>query len=329
MLHKGENQQALDYIRGQIQKVRDAGENDVTSLEENEAEALIVLGRYDEALSVLANLCEEEELQGCCEQTRQTRLMIRAEAFACMGKIKEASDSLIHWSQLQLRGVVRWVRIIEKFCHYDLTYNTWQTGGSLQQILERHMAAQAWRAAIDTALIHIRLAIARGATWTARRALAQAKTCLPHLRKPCGADVALAELERELAGKAQEAPLPVPAEALYGWLEERARLRFKEDHDDVYYLAQRTGPATASVIQPGWHKHPQHLNDTVVFDVALLNTPPEDEAGREYFIGLYDSVEILAEGGYAPSWFIDGVHPGEALFNQFADSVRERGERSG
>jgi hypothetical protein len=50
------------------------------------------------------------------------------------------------------------------------------------------------------------------------------------------------------------------------------RLRFREEHDYVYYLAQRTGPATARVFQPAWPKAQQHLGDSVVFDVELLNT---------------------------------------------------------
>ncbi|GJL34667.1 hypothetical protein TUM17576_14870 [Enterobacter hormaechei] len=536
MVDKGETQQALDYIRGQIKKVRDAGEPDVTGLLENEAEALIYLGRYEDALAVIEPLCAPEELEGCAEQIRLTRTMIRAEAYACMGRLDDACNSLIHWKQLQTRGVVRWVRIIDQLCRHDASYNNWQTGVSLQQILEQRIARQAWRAAIDTAIVHIRLALARNATWIARRALGQAKACLPRLRKQMGADRALAELERDIAGKEQDVLLPVPADELYEWLEERSkqnegrdpeqeaewlklaamqlpdneqlvalassaleachaadeaivllqtwrlrhpqsespllfellgvllrtrrfdeilalakdyrdtlphvaywfemqvafgnedwaaletlsesmlntpegsskiapllmasraamklraseraiprlqraiamleaqeqetnnvlwdlitaasiqeewglvreagtklgmkfesedgpieenwgavRLRFREEHDYVYYLAQRTGPATARVFQPAWPKAQQHLGDSVVFDVELLNTPPEDEAEREYFIGLYDVVEIIEEGSYAPSWFVDGVYPGEEMFDQFEKKVREFG----
>lgn len=538
MIDKGEAPQALDYIRAQMQKVRDAGKSDVSSLQENEAEGLIILGRYEEALAVLTPLCEPDELQGSVEQTRHSRLMLQAEVYACMGRTEDACNSLIHWKQLQIRGVYRWVRIIEQLCHYDPSYNTWQTGVSLQQILERHISAQAWRMAVNTAMVHIRLALARNATWIARRALVQVNACLPHLRKLMGADVKLTDLECEIAAMEKEIILPVPANELYRWLEVRAeqnktrnpeleaewlklaatqlpddealvmlaasaleachaseeatellqkwrqrhpdsesdalfelintllrarryddvltiaaqyrtslphvayrfemqvaqdnedwvtlenlsqlavelpeekykipalllggraamkrraseraiprlqlavelmeakekntnnvlwdlitaasiqgewaivrdagaklgmqfdnaegpidedwgmiRLRFKEDHDEVYYLAQRTGPATARVIQPGWQKRRQHLNDYVVFDVELLNTPPEEEAEREYFIGLYDCVEIVMAGDYALSWFVDGVYPGEEMFKQFEDKVRESGGR--
>ena len=43
MVDKGETQQALDYIRGQIKKVRDAGEPDVTGLLENGTLSLLCL----------------------------------------------------------------------------------------------------------------------------------------------------------------------------------------------------------------------------------------------------------------------------------------------
>ena len=536
MLDKNQASQALEYIRAQIQKVLDAGEPDVTGMRENEAEALLELGRYDEALAVLEPLLDPDELQNCAEQTRHVRQMIKAEVLATMGRLDEACENLIHWSQLQMRSVVRWVRIVDKLCQFDPSYNSWQTGGSLQQIMERHIASQAWRAAVDTALVHIRLALARNATWIARRALGQAQGCLPRLRKNLGADLALAELEREIAAREQEVQLPVPAEALYDWLEERSkenntrdpeqeaewlklaatqrpddeplvtiaasaleachaadeaiallqnwrarhpetespmlfellasllrnrrydeilalakhyhsalphvgywfemqvalahedwnelerlsdlmlqtpegktkvaplllasraamklraseraiprlqqavtqlealeqetnnviwdliiaasingdwdivreagtklgmqfdstkgpveenwgviRLRFKEEYDYVFYLAQRTGPATARVFQPAWPNAQQRFNDAVVFDVELLNTPPEDEAEREYFIGLYDCVEVIEEGGYASSWFVDGAYPGDELFERFKEQVRERG----
>lgn len=535
LIDRGQAQQALNYIRSQMQIMSNAGITDLSGLQENEAEALLALGHFEDALALITKLCDDQ-LDSCDEQVRQSLQMIRALVLARMGRVEEACEWLIYWKKLRVTGVVRWVKVIDALCHHDASYNTWSTGRELQQILDHRINAQSWRYAIDTAIIHGRLALKRNATWIARRALAQAKNCLTRLRKPCGADRLLAELEMQILKVEQDVQLPVPTNELCEWLNSRGesgeqrdpeqeaewlkmatlqepdnetllltassaldacqatnesilllqnwrgrhpeseaeplfvllklllntgqhdvilsiadeyrlakphvalwfelqvaqnneewdrieqlvqlirdtpegskrvspllmgsyaamkqrayaraipllqqalviineqeqdpdnvlwdlmtaasalgewsivreackklgtqlsseegpieenwgtiRLRFIEDYNDVYYLAQRTGPVTAKIFQPAWSKNQQHMDDVVVFDAALINTPPEDEEERKKFISLYDVVEVIQQGSYAPSWFIDGVDPGEEIFSRFVEDLRERG----
>ncbi|ALB64226.1 FIG00553992: hypothetical protein [Cronobacter condimenti 1330] len=536
MVDKGDVEQALAFIYQQMEKRRAAGEEDVNGLKENEAQALTMLGRYDEALAVIEKL-HEEEMENSSEQSRQVLMMMKAEVLALMGRDEEAREWLMPWDRLTAYNRMRWVRIVEQLARVNPAYNNWQTGSALQLILEQRLDVQAWREAVTVAKTHIGMALGRGATWVARRALAQAKQAAARLRNPRDEDEALSALERQIAAMETDVELPVPAESLMAWLEARGeqegvirdpeqeaqwlmlasaqrpddeqllmlaasaleacqahgeaidlllgwqkrhpqeeasplfhllsalinarrydeilalagtytdtlahvalwfkaqvaqaqedwenletlshalkdtpqgqqkiapwllagqaamrqkaydrattylnnavemleareedpsnvlwdlltaasasedwatvrqasarlgmqfsteegpveeqwgtvRLRFFENHDEHFYFAQRTGPVTARVFQPSWRKTPQHMNESVVFDANLLNTPPEDEKERENFIPLHNVVKTLEPGNYAPSWFIDGVDPGEEAFNAFVGDVRERG----
>ncbi|EKK4082198.1 hypothetical protein [Cronobacter dublinensis] len=536
MIDKGEVEQALAFIHQQMEKRRAAGEEDVNGLKENEAQALMLLGRYDEALAIIDKL-HEDEMENSSEQTRQVMMMMKAEVLALMGREEDAREWLLPWDRLTAYNRMRWVRVVEQLARLNPAYNNWQTGSALQLILEQRLEAQAWREAIIVAKTHIAMALARGTTWIARRALSQAKACAARLRNPHDEDDALNAFEQQIAAMETQVELPVPAESLMAWLEERGeqegvtrdpeqeaqwlmlasaqrpddenllmlaaaaleacqangeatdllldwqkrhpqeeasplfhllsalinarrydeivaladtyndalphvalwfkaqvaqaqedwesletlsqalratpqgqhkiaplmlagqaairqkahdratayfkdavammdareedasnilwdlltaasasedwttvreagarlgmqfstdegpveeewgtvRLRFFENHDEHFYFAQRTGPVTARVFQPSWRKAPQHMNESVVFDANLLNTPPEDEQERANFIPLHNVVKTLTPGDYAPSWFIDGVDPGEETFNAFVNGVRQRG----
>lgn len=536
MIDKGDVEQALAFIHQQMEKRRAAGEEDVNGLKENEAQALMLLGRYDEALAIIDKL-HEDEMENSSEQTRQVMMMMKAEVLALMGREEDAREWLLPWDRLTAYNRMRWVRVVEQLARLNPAYNNWQTGSALQLILEQRLEAQAWREAIIVAKTHIAMALARGTTWIARRALSQAKACAARLRNPHDEDDALNAFEQQIAAMETQVELPVPAESLMAWLEERGeqegvtrdpeqeaqwlmlasaqrpddenllmlaaaaleacqangeatdllldwqkrhpqeeasplfhllsalinarrydeivaladtyndalphvalwfkaqvaqaqedwesletlsqalratpqgqhkiaplmlagqaairqkahdratayfkdavammdareedasnilwdlltaasasedwttvreagarlgmqfstdegpveeewgtvRLRFFENHDEHFYFAQRTGPVTARVFQPSWRKAPQHMNESVVFDANLLNTPPEDEQERANFIPLHNVVKTLTPGDYAPSWFIDGVDPGEETFNAFVNGVRQRG----
>ena len=533
MLDKGLYEEALIFVREQIEKIKAAGaDEDDEALRESEAEALMLLGQYDEALAIMDRLCESSNVGGGSTQARETQNIIRLQVLAHAGRDEEAWEAL---PAITPHIAMRWVDVFSTLLARAPEKNTWQVGRSLQQILEQRIRVGAPRDAITVAKTHITLALARGATWTARQTLALAKTQLPKLRSALGDDQALEALEEQLNAQAQQVTLPVPADQLMDWLNERddsardpeqevewlmlalaerpddhplrqltasalqacaasdhaievlqsrieqypaeeseipyqllqlllqnrrfnqiqrladiyeeplpnmacwyrihaaqaqedwekaehlcsvllqlpgheqkimpyiiagaaamklkaferalqhylkalalidqqqeispnntiwdaitaasalqdwaqvralaarldmtfsteegpieenggwIRLRFWEDNEYRFYLAQRTGPSTAIVRQPNTRDAPQHLHDKVVFEPTLLNEAPQTEEEQQNFIGLYDTVHIMEEGGYAPAWFLDGAAPAPETFQQFVDQLEAEG----
>lgn len=105
-----------------------------------------------------------------------------------------------------------------------------------------------------------------------------------------------------------------PVRESWGWL----RLRYERDGESYECLGRRTGPVTAEVVTVAAPGRPQHVRDEVVFDAAPLEQPPQDEAEREHWLTPFRVLHTTHRADYR-SWFVDGVHPGEAAF----EAVRE------
>lgn len=102
------------------------------------------------------------------------------------------------------------------------------------------------------------------------------------------------------------------------------KLHYRENYESRYYYAQRIGPVTAKVIEPTYRSdYPQHVDEVVVFDAELLNTPPEDEEEQKKFIGLYNVLHTIIPTEYGESWFCDGVQPTEEQFTAFREALSE------
>ncbi len=108
-----------------------------------------------------------------------------------------------------------------------------------------------------------------------------------------------------------------PVEEDWGYV----RVAFPDEGDEATYVAVRTGPVTARVIQTAYDERPQHEDDVVVFDPAPRN--PQAADGE-----LYEFVAdtVLSEGnrvGYA----IDGVEPSAAVLSKVVDALAPLGAR--
>ncbi|NYF35841.1 hypothetical protein [Stenotrophomonas sp. JAI102] len=112
-----------------------------------------------------------------------------------------------------------------------------------------------------------------------------------------------------------------PVEENFGWV----IIRCMDGGEPIEYYARRTGPVTARIIENAPANRTQRVDDWVVFDAELVHPAPEDEAEREHFMPTYAAVHTLESGGYAASWLIDGVDPGEAAWNAFTEAVEARG----
>lgn len=96
-----------------------------------------------------------------------------------------------------------------------------------------------------------------------------------------------------------------------------------EDGNSYDHLAHCNGPVTARILRPTPSNMKQRCNDWVVFDAGNLADPPEDE--DDHPIPIFREIYTLESGGYGKTWFIDGVHPGEAAMNQLIEQVEQEG----
>ncbi|KAA9001924.1 hypothetical protein FJU30_06495 [Affinibrenneria salicis] len=221
MIDKGDYAQALDFVRRQIANIQAAGEDDVDGLREDEAIGLMMLQQYDEALAVINAVIDNSDPNDSA-QTRETQAMIKLLILATMGQDEEAWRLLPPPAAVTPHISMRWTAVVGLLLARAPEKNSWQIGRVLQQVLEQRERVGAHRDVITVAKVHIRLALGRQAIWVARRALAIAQTHLAELRSPLGDDRALAALADEISVHALQTSLPVPADQLMSWLEQRA-----------------------------------------------------------------------------------------------------------
>ncbi len=222
LIDEGNPQQAFDYLQQQKAKIIAVGEEVSEAIKTFEVQALLRLNQNEQALAIL------EECQAAVKGydwpvNSQERHILKALTLAKLGKTSEAWDELPNFKSVAPRYYLSWIRAIDVLLTHEPDKNEWALGSALQEALEHFMKMGNYRKVIEVAALQIRLAMARQSVWTAKRALAIANEALPKLKAPLGADQLLTELTNQIASQAANNSLPVPANELMTWLEERAK----------------------------------------------------------------------------------------------------------
>ena len=97
-------------------------------------------------------------------------------------------------------------------------------------------------------------------------------------------------------------------------------IRYREDGGDVDYVAIRTGPATAQIIEVSVPGGPQRVGDRVAFDATPLADPPEDEEEAQGFVMPYRHVHTLQAGGRR-GFTVDGADPSAEEWEPFLTAL--------
>lgn len=100
---------------------------------------------------------------------------------------------------------------------------------------------------------------------------------------------------------------------------------FGEAGREKRYVAQRTGPVTARVLEPAAPDDQQHAGDWIVFDARPVDPPPEDEEERRKFWYTYRLIHVIEPGGFGHSWLLDGAESGKHAWPKLRDELRGRG----
>lgn len=210
-------EEALAYIALQEAKLQEAGVKD--DLQDSKIDIYIKQERYSEAYELLQakKLAKANEYQW--EKWRQLEQVDEAYLLAMLGNVEEAREKLVPWGQLAPLGYRRWIRTIEQLVTLDAGYNNWQVAGLIQSAIDHFEKVGSYRHLVEMAEIQIRLALKRGSTWYAHRALTQMKATLPKLRKQTGIAELILELETALNAQKSSVTLPVAADQLLDWLQ--------------------------------------------------------------------------------------------------------------
>lgn len=237
--------EAVEFLARQAEALRNEGDTLDPAYQALQARAFWMAGDPDRALALLAEVDRQDEEEGGSDPERwHLRAILRATIQVERGELEAAANNLPAWSDLTPGAYANWAVAACALASAEPQRNVWQLGRQLHLSLAHFSRVGAHHDAVTVAVRHAELALDRGATWTARRALAIAQAHLLKLRLRDVLAPVVAALDERLRQVPAVAALPVPAEAL------AAHLRAQENGDpekDVEWLlaacAQRPGDA--------------------------------------------------------------------------------------
>ncbi|GHT91461.1 hypothetical protein FACS1894116_00020 [Betaproteobacteria bacterium] len=214
------HEEALAWLEAQEKKLHAAGID--ADLQSSRTGPLMALGRVEEALRILeAEAAKDADGDNYMwESDRQNTQVMHALALAKLGRDEEAWATLPPWERTAPPNQLRWIDAAAILLTRAPERNTWQLGSSFQAALEQLSRNGSHRLLIQNALIVARLALSRGARWSAGRLLTLARQHLPSLKTDAGAAASLDALEAEIS-RSTPPPLPVAADELLNWLSEQ------------------------------------------------------------------------------------------------------------
>ena len=234
LLDAGRPAEAVSFLARQAAAMRNEGDTLDPAYQALQARAFWKSGEPERALALLAEVDRQEETEGGSDPERwHLRAILRTTILAERGDIEAAAQGLPQWSDLTPGAYGGWAQAACLLAQRDPARNVWQLGRQLHLSLAHFSRVGAHHDAVTVAVKHAELALARGATWTARRALAIAQAHLLKLRLRDTLAPVVAALAERLQQVPPVAELPVPAQAL------AEHLRAQENGDpekDVEWL---------------------------------------------------------------------------------------------
>ncbi len=297
---EGRHEEVLSYLDARVAELEAAGIEDIESIHDTRYDSMLKLGRADEVLRGL-EAAEAAIDYVESEQCRLPRLLRKTLALAMLERDDEAWELLPQWSDMAPQCYPKWIACVDLLLQRAPERNTWQLGSRLQEALDHCAQVGAHRPLIDNAAIAIRLALARGAVWNARRILKLARRHLPLLRGDHGARALLDRLEQAIDSKSADTRLPVAAEQLVDWLVQRGEqgharnpeeevewvlqaLTQRPEDQDLLLLAVSAQQACAAHIDAQallWNYVERHTAQADSISAALLDSLLQQGQGQQ------------------------------------------------
>jgi len=237
LLDSGRPAEAVSFLARQADAMRGEGETTLDpAFQALQARALWKSGEAEQALALLAAVDRQEEEDGGSDPERwHLRAILRATILAERGETEAAAEALPAWSDLTAGAYGGWVQAACLLAKRNPSRNVWQLGRQLHLSLAHFSRVGAHFDAVTAAVGHAELALDRGATWTARRALAIAQAHLLKLRLRDTLAPVVAALDTRLRQVPAAPALPVPVQELAEYL--RAQENSDPEKDVEWLLA--------------------------------------------------------------------------------------------
>ncbi len=235
LLDAGRFAEAEAFLARQAAAIRNEGDQLTPSYQALQAHVIWQAGDPARALALLdeIDLNEDDDPYGADPEERRGRALLRARILCERGEFEAAAAAMPDWDELQPISYESWSHAASLLAAHDPAANTWQLGRRLQIALAHFSRVGAHADAVTVALRHAELALARGASWTARRALAIAQAHVLKLRRRDLLAPAVAELAGRLEARPAAQALPVPAAELVAHLQAREQ---GDPEQDVEWL---------------------------------------------------------------------------------------------
>jgi tetratricopeptide (TPR) repeat protein len=211
-------EEALAFADQQLPLLQETGADQSVDWFEPLAQAQFAAGRYETALATL-DYIEEQGFDSDNPPKHYARSCMRFRLLALLGRLEEAWAMLPPEEKGQEFGECLDLSAgLEVLLQLAPERNNYVVGRRTAAAVRRYSASGSHRLTLDALAPHVRLAVARGARWSAMQILELARPHLAKLKQPLGAPELFAELEAMVAAMPAVRNLPVPAVELADYL---------------------------------------------------------------------------------------------------------------
>ncbi len=209
LIDTGRAEEALAFIEQQEAKLEAIGKSK-TLISRSRLVILQALNRHEEALEIIAAEEAEEKENGYSWANQTMRRNFRkAKSLFALDRFSEAEEILPALADVIQGDTWSYLQAAQAFLAKNTDANNWNLGRRLQSALTHYSKHGAHRIVVNMGAICARLALLRGAKFSAERALKLAQLHLPKLRADCGAKAQLSALQAEIMAAPTQNASPI------------------------------------------------------------------------------------------------------------------------